>query len=242
MKITLSHYIDVFSVQSVVLLLLSLVAVYVYLRKNRKAELSSFYVLLIIGVTMPLAVYMVTSMAGVRFPIRATFVAGASVWCVLMAFYVGLRSLSFSYVFMILFLSHPLVTAYHNVKWYAEATSGVTNVIREIEEVDPKYLDGVVILDTNIKKGIIWQIIESKVLFYSRPKIFIDIIFNNKVDSLFNELGYTNVRWCISENSFLNAHCLKIKEAKEFSKCSKLNPNVCSVGVTDDNYWLIKSK
>ena len=208
--------------------------------ENKSECVNHSLVFLAMAALLYLSVYLVTSPIGVILMYRTSFVFGPATLCVAIALFLASKSRSLVSVTILIFLVPSISLAHANLKWYANVSSDLNRAIVEIEEKNPEELNGVIIDATEPITGFRYWVSSYTALLSGRPLIFEPLTEDYRLRPALIELGYRNVAICRNTESSPTDLCTKMKTSRNLGSCSAINSDICSLGVTNNGYWLIK--
>ncbi|MFC3282759.1 hypothetical protein [Litchfieldella rifensis] len=235
-------------------LLLTVVAIFVLLGvalfvKRKLQELVIASLLLVLGTCFLLSVYVFTAPMGTIIADRTTFTFGVALFLVAIAFYVAMSSLDLdkkwifpaSIAFVLLVSIKPMYLSYINVRWYTAFTSDFVNALLEVEEGSSRNLKGVVVEISEYAEKIEWDRwpIDYSHVRPDRYKFMESLNSPGRLGRAFYELGYDEVHFCGGKEPGDPGKC-KLVEGVSFERCARSNPRICSGGISDNGYWLLR--
>ncbi len=217
--------------------------------KRKLRELVIAASILALGVCFLLSVYVFTAPMGTIIADRTTFTFGVAFFLAAIAFYVAMAALDLnekwvfpaSIAFVLLVSLQPMYLSYVNVKWYTAFSSDFVNALQEVEEGSPRDLKGVVVEISEYAEKIEWDRwpIDYSHVRPDKYKFMESLNSPGRLGRAFYELGYDEVHFCGGKEPGDPAKC-KLVEGVSFERCARSNPRICSGGISDNRYWLLR--
>lgn len=235
-------------------ILLAVVSIFIALGvalfvKRKLQDLVIVSLLLVLGVCLLLSVYVFTAPMGTIIADRTTFTFGVAFFLVAIAFHVAMGSLDLnrrwifpaSIAFIFLVSLKPMYLSYLNVRWYTAFTSDFVDALQEVEEGSPQDLKGVVVEISEYAEKIEWDRwpIDYSHVRPDKYKFMESLNSPGRLGRAFYELGYDEIHFCGGKEPGNPEKC-KLVEGVTFERCASSNPRICSGGISNNDYWLLR--
>lgn len=197
--------------------------------------------MLIFSGVLFVSVYLFTAPIGVLLPFRLTLLFGPATLLLGLALLAAIRRPVPALVIVYAFCFYPCMLSVVNNHWYARYTSDLKAAIVEIGPAEGTRVKAVLVTGgegfTNYKA---WPEDFSGMMDVF-PRVFEVLYGPGNTIPAFYELRYGKVLWCGEEKiESRPPACTRLDKAPPYSRCAKLNPEICSAGVTEDGYWLMR--
>lgn len=229
-----------YSVTGVILALSCVLGVVIWRMRATASGGRPWISLLVFSGALFASLYIFTAPIGVTLPFRVTLLFGPATLLLGLALLAAIRCPALVLLSLYAFCFYPTMVSVVNDHWYARYTSGVKDAIAEIGPVDPSKVNGVIILEgASFEKHTAWPEDYSD-LFSTFPEIFDFAQMPQHPAPAFYLNGYRKLSWCGAETKLRPDACSRFDAAPPFVRCARLNPEICSAGMTNDGYWLMR--
>ncbi len=231
---------SVYSAVGIILMLSCVLAVLIWRMRTTLSGGRPWISLLVFSGALFASLYIFTAPIGVAVPFRVTLIFGPATLLLGLALLTAIQRPALVLAILSAFCFYPYMLSMTNDHWYARYTSGLKEAIAEIGPTDTSKVNGVIILEgTAFETRTAWPEDYSD-LFSTFPEVFDFAQAPQHPTPAFYLTGYRKITWCGAETKVRPDACSRFDTAPPFVRCARLNPEICSAGMTNDGYWLMR--
>lgn len=194
--------------------------------------------LMLYGLCLYAAPYVVTAPVGTAVPFRLTLIFGPAAVLLMFSAMACVRRPVMVLLVVLASSAYPAVLTLGNMHWFGGFTAEITRSVMEIREREPRVTRGVLV---DVKA---FQLPDpgpeqDRDFRWGVPQVFDPIHSPYAFTSAFYASGFSKVSLC-DGNQNQDAPCDRLVPAPAYTRCSTLLSQICSGGYSADGFWRVR--